>query len=80
MAFWGCKYMKTILLIEDNVDNARIAITGGSDAHDPTHFYTAWTEFEDTVETPADFIRALKSGNVKPDYDREFYKLNVVLE
>jgi PHP-associated len=80
LAATGVVHMTYFANLKRLADNAHIATTGGSDAHDPAHFYTAWTEFEDTIKTPADFIRALKTGNVKPNYDREFYKLNVVLE
>ena len=56
---------------------AKLTLTGASDAHDPINFYTAWTEFSDDVKTPKDFIQALKTGNVKPGYDHDFYKINV---
>lgn len=57
--------------------HAEITLTGASDAHDPAQFYTAWTEFDDDVKTPEEFIRALKTGQVKPGYDHDFYKINV---
>lgn len=54
-----------------------LTITGGSDAHDSAHFFTAWTEFGEDVKHPEDFIQALKKAAVKPGYDHNFYKINV---
>lgn len=67
-------YFSNLLRI---AQRANLAMTGGSDAHDPVHFYTAWTTFDEQVKTPQDFISALKEGRVEPGYDHNFYKINV---
>ena len=54
-----------------------VALTGGSDAHEPENFFAAWTEFEDGVETAGDFIRAIKARRVRPDYDRARHAVRV---
>jgi hypothetical protein len=54
-----------------------LCLTGGSDAQEIANFQTAWTEFPPDAKTPKDFIRALKTGAVKPGYDSEFYKIKV---
>lgn len=61
-------------------DLFNVAITGGSDSHEAGTFFSAWTEFERDIKTPADCIAALKAGEVRPCYNRGFYDIEVDLQ
>jgi histidinol phosphatase-like PHP family hydrolase len=56
-----------------------VGLTGGSDAHEAESFLSAWTEFEGRIETPADVVRAIKEGRVRPFYDRDHYDVAIDL-
>ena len=58
LAATGVVHMNYFANLKQLAENAKIGVTGGSDAHDPMHFYTAWTEFDDEVRSPEDLVSA----------------------
>lgn len=80
LAATGVVKMNYFYNLRDLAKTYNLTLTGGSDAHEKGRFYTAWTDFPDDVKSPEQFVQALKNHNVKPNYSREFYKIDVQLE